>query len=273
MAARRSPALSTGAEYLLGTAHDDGSWTFAVGRERHGAFGGAFGGVVSAVAVVAARSAAPGRVPAALDVHYLRGLPAGDARVVPTVVRAGRTLSVVAVDVYDGDGKLATRATATLVAPEALEPLDHPGSAGPVPTSSPWEDGTPWRNPPGVEVPLIATFQPRAVGRSDAHGVATALRVPWDEPGAAAEAACLAADVCVGPPVAGAGGDRWIPHPNPDLSLRFASRHVGAEVVGWGRLERIEAGVATVRVEVRSDGNLLAAGVSTSLLLARRGAQ
>jgi len=185
-------------------------------------------------------------------------------------VRAGRALSVVAVDVNDERGAPATVATVTLVARDALEPVDHLGAPEPAPPAAPWQDGTPWRNPPGVEVPLIATFQPRAVGRSDATGIATALRVPWDDPDAAAEAACLAADVCVGPPVAGALDNRWIPHPNPDLSLRFTSTKVGAEVVGWGRLERIDAGLATVRVEVRSDGNLVAAGVSTSVLPSSR---
>lgn len=256
-------------QFLAGAPEADGSWAFIIGRERHGAFGGAFGGVVSACCVAAARSLAPERVPASLDVNYVRGLPAGTARVVPTVVHGGRSLTTASVDVLDESGRLCTRATVKLVASEALEPLDHPGAAV-TPVASSYDDGTPWRNPPGRDVPLIETFAPRAVGRDDGAGIATALRVPWDEAGGAAEAACLAADVCVGPPVAGAF-DRWVPHPNPDLSLRFASASVGTEVVGWGRLERVEAGLATVRVEVRSDGVLVAAGVSMSLLLATPG--
>ena len=258
--------MTTAVEFLAGAPEADGSWTFAIGRERHGAFGGAFGGVVSACCVAAARSVAPERLPASLDVHYLRGLPAGSAKVVPSVVHGGRSLTTVAVDAFDEAGRLCTRATVKLVAAEALAPLDHPGQA-PEPAAVPYDDGTPWRNPPGREVPLITTFAPRAVGRDPAAGIATALEVPWDEAGGAAEAACLAADVCVGPPVAGAF-ERWVPHPNPDLSLRFASASVGDEVVGWGRLERVEAGLATVRVEVRAGGALVAAGVSMSLLLA-----
>jgi acyl-coenzyme A thioesterase PaaI-like protein len=263
--------VTTAVEFLAGVPEADGSWTFAVGRERHGAFGGAFGGVVSACCVAAARSLAPDRAPASLDVNYVRGLPAGRARVVPKVVHAGRSLTTASVDVLDETGRLCTLATVKLVAADALEPLDHPGAAvGTAPVASPYDEGVPWRNPPGREVPLIDTFAPRAVGRDDGAGIATALRVPWDEPGGAAEAACLAADICVGPPVAGAF-DRWVPHPNPDLSLRFASASVGDDVVGWGRLERVEAGLATVRVEVRSDDVLVAAGVSMSLLLATPG--
>lgn len=261
--------MTTAVEFLAGRPEADGSFTFAIGRERHGAFGGAFGGVVSACCVTAARSLAPERTPASLDVNYVRGLPAGTARVVPTVVHGGRSLTTASVDVLDETGRLCTRATVKLVAADALEPLDHPGDA-PEPVAARYDEGTPWRNPPGREVPLIATFAPRAVGRDAAAGIATALRVPWDESGGAAEAACLAADVCVGPPVAGAF-DRWVPHPNPDLSLRFASASVGDDVVGWGRLERVEAGLATVRVEVRSDDVLVAAGVSMSLLLATPG--
>ena len=261
--------MTSAPEFLAGTRQPDGSWVFAVGRERHGAFGGAFGGVVSACCVTAARAVAPDRAPASLDVNYVRGLPAGTALVTPTLLHGGRSLTTVSLDMADEAGRLCTRATVKLVALEALAAIEHQG-AGDGPSALPYEEGTPWRNPPGREVPIVTTFAPRAAGRDPAAGIATALRVPWDEPGWAAEAACLAADICVGPPVAGAL-EQWVPHPNPDLSLRFASTHMGDEVVGWGRLERVEAGLATVRVEVRSGGVLLAAGVSMSMLLAGSG--
>ena len=88
----------------------------------------------------------------------------------------------------------------------------------------------------------------------------------------AAEAACLAADLAVGPPVAEACADRWVPHPNPDLALRFTSVHgAGEEVVGIGRLAGVDAGLAAVTVDVRrGDGRRLAVGVATSVLLAPR---
>jgi hypothetical protein len=256
-------------EFLQGRPLENGSWRFEVGRERHGGFGGAFGGLIAACTVSVARSTAQGRVPISLDTRFLRGLPAGKAQLVPTILHAGRSLVCVTVDVFDSRERLATRSTVYLVDPLALRAVDHPGEAGSPPGARPWAEGSPWRNPPGSEVPILATFQPRAVGRAD-RGRGTALRVPWDEPGAAAEAACLAADMCVGPPVAGAFRGQLKPAPNPDLSLRFASQALGPEVVGWGLLESIDGGVATVRIEVRSGHELLAVGVSCSLLLASR---
>lgn len=46
MAPRRPAAglVTTAVEFLAGEPRGDGSWAFAIGRERHGAFGGATGG-------------------------------------------------------------------------------------------------------------------------------------------------------------------------------------------------------------------------------------
>ena len=255
------------AEFLQGEPTGDGSWRFTVGDERHGAFGGAFGGLLAACTVHVARQVAGGRRPAALDARFLRSLPAGEARLVPTVIHQGRSLTCVQVDVLDGRHRLATRSTVHLVAPAGLRPVDHPGERGDAPVVAPWEAGAAWRNPAGMEVPIVRTLAPRVVGRGEL-GIATALRVPWDEPDASAEAACLAADMCVGPPVAGAFPGAPTPAPNPDLSLRFAGREAGPEVVGWGRLARIDAGLATVQVVVRSGAHPVAIGVSCSLVLA-----
>jgi hypothetical protein len=97
--------------------------------------------------------------------------------------------------------------------------------------------------------------------------MATVLRVPFDPAGAAGEAACLVADMAVEPPVVADLGDTWVPHPNVDLSLRFAGQECGPEVAGVARLERIAAGLATVRVEVFSGVDLIAVGLSSTLLL------
>lgn len=256
-------------EFLGGKSEADGTFRFALGRELHGAFGGANGGVLGAVCVVTARSLAPGREPAALDVHFLRGLRAGAARAVPTLLHGGRTLAWVSVDVFDERGSLCTRATVSFVEPSALHALDAAGEAGAPQGWVAHDDGKPWARPgSGVRVPLIDTFDPRVVGR-DERGIATSTRVLWQEPGTCAEAACIAADISVGPPVGSATGGRPIPIPNPDLSLRFNARgELPRTLVAAARLERIQAGLALTRIEVRAGDALVAAGVSCTTLLA-----
>src|SRR5205085_4461197 len=117
------------------------SWRFALGRELHGAFGGAFGGVVAAAAVMAARPLAETRVPTALDIRFLRSLPAGTATATPVLLHGGRTLSCVSIDLCQDDGRLAARATVSLVDPEALSPLTKHGSARPLPS---YDEGRQW---------------------------------------------------------------------------------------------------------------------------------
>jgi len=240
-------------------------WDFTIPRPLHGAFAGAFGGIVAAACVAAARSCAEDRTPMALDCRFLRSLPAGTARFGISPLAAGRSLTTVSVDVVGPDDRLCSRATVSLAAPEALTdeadtlgaPLDVPG----------YDDATPWRPPPGVEIPIVTTLAPRGA-RVDG-GFASVLPVPWDaDPTRSAEAACIAADLCVGPPVAAAAtAARWIPHPNPDLSLRFAGPITTREVCGIGRLRRIRDGLAAVTIEVVADGQLVAVGISTSMLL------
>jgi acyl-coenzyme A thioesterase PaaI-like protein len=255
-------------EFLGGQPVADGEWRFRLGRELHGAFGGANGGVLAATSLAAARSLAPGRVPAALDSRFVRGLTAGEARVVPTLLHGGRTLSCVSVDIIDERGKLCTRSTVSLVAPEALAPLDDAGHAGAPEGWVDYADGKPWALPgAGTEVPLIETFGPRLVG-TGAKGYATAIRVHFDDPDSVPEAACIAADISVGPPVGAVAAARGTPMPNPDLSLRFCGAAPLADViVASARLERIGAGLATTRIEVWSGGVLAAIGISSTTLL------
>jgi hypothetical protein len=61
--------------------------------------------------------------------------------------------------------------------------------------------------------------------------------------------------------------ETWVPHANPDLSLRFGAPAHGDPVVGVGRLRGIQAGLALVGIEVFAGGSLAAIGVSYSLLL------
>lgn len=256
-------------EFLGGEPATDGEWRFALGSQLNGAFGGANGGVVAATCLATARACAPGRAPAALDVRFLRGLAAGATRAVPTVLHEGRTLSTVSVDLFDERDKHCTRATVSFVDPQALVPIDDPG---PTSDGAAWTlhgAGKPWPKPAsGIRVPLIDTFDPRQVGRDD-RGIATSVRVLWDEPGTCAEAACIAADISVGPPVGAATRGKPVPIPNPDLSLRFnANAELPKTLVATARLESIQQGLALTRMQVRAGSALVATGISCTTLLA-----
>jgi hypothetical protein len=114
--------------------------------------------------------------------------------------------------------------------------------------------------------PIVSTIDSRLVG-NDEHGMATAMKIPWDlSPESSAESASMAADMAVGPPLGTLAGE-GASTPNPDLSLRYCGEVTEQVIVGVGRLERAEGGIAAVGVEVWSAGHLVAIGVSTALLL------
>ena len=260
MAAGRQATGMTTIEAFLGAAGDGG---FALGREVHGAFGGAFGGVLAAAVVLAARAAAPDLVPVGVDCRFLRSLPAGTARATTTTVHAGRTVTCVRVDLHDERDRLATTGTVSLVDPGALRPLARAGSPAPAPDR--WR---PWSTPAGVVAPIVDVLRPR-VGSHDDGAIATEVQVPWDDPGSvhSAEAACLAADMSVGPPVAVACEGTWSPHPNPDLSLRFTPvTSSSPTVTAVSRLVSMSGGVAAVAIDVG-----YAVGAATSIVLPSEG--
>lgn len=252
-------------EFLGARPAEDGSWRFELGERIHGAFGGVFGGAVAAAAVMAARPAAPGRRPFSLHTTFVRGLATPECAAAVEVVSAGRTVTTVAVDLSDGSGKLAARSTVTFVASDALSPQDHAGRI-PGPDLVSYEQGRTIRMGSGGNPPIVEVMQPRIVGEP-AGGTAHAVRIPWDpERGAAAEAACMAADFCVGIPV-GSALSEFVPIPNPDLSLRFAGEEAADVLVGVGRLARLDRGVAATQVEVWAGGSLLAVGLSSTVAL------
>lgn len=172
----------------------------------------------------------------------------------------------VTVDIRDEAGRLCTRSTVSMVARErcALRPR-RPRPAPELFCS--YQEGRPWKQPPGVQLPIVATFRPRRLGRLDG-AVATTVRVPWDNPTAGADCACLVAGMSVGPPVGEANPEQWIRNPNPDLALRFADPRLvlrGHRAVPAGTDQRR---VATTRLEEWTGSTLAAVGVSSSLLLA-----
>ena len=245
------------------------SWTFKLGPELNGAFGGVNGGVLTAASLLAARTLVAGRRPTSIDSRYLRGLSPGEATATVELVHEGRTLSCIAVNLFDARDRLCTRSTVTFVSNEALADIDEDrlvdGQAG----WSSVEAGRLWPQPGGgVEIPLIGTFQPTNIGRGEGC-TATSILIPWDEGESIAEAACVATDISVGPPVARATRGKPIPTPNPDLSLRScAEPELSDRLTGVARLDRIAGGVATTRIEVHLAAELVATGISTTTLLA-----
>jgi len=255
------------AERLRGSRLDDGTWRFDLTEELNGGFGGTNGGTLAAVCVHVARSINPARSPASADVRFIRGFRPGAARVVPTTLNEGRTLTTVSVDILTEDNKLATRGTISLVAPEALAEIDKTGAQMPPDDLTVYDEAPEWRQPKGQGIPLIETFSPRMMGRNEA-GIATGTRLIWDDPNATAEAACIAADISVGPPVAAALKGKPLAMPNPDISLRFTGADCGGDhLVSVCGLEGVIGGLATTSLSVWSADRLIAVGVSSTTCL------
>lgn len=251
-------------EHLGVTPDGAGAWRVSAPESLHGAYGGAFGGFLAATTVAVAREAAPGRLPFALDCQFVRGLRCLDAPVQADVVRAGRSMTVVAVTISQG-GDVATRATVLLADPSSLDDWNV-ADRGAAPAGT--AEAKPWRHPPGRRVGIVDTLAPRA-NRETGGSIATTIRTPWPEPDsdASAEVACMAADLATGPPVEATFDGTWRPHPNPDLSLRFLPRPItAAEVTGVGTLDGAVAGVAMMSLAVWAGGERLAVGICTSLV-------
>lgn len=246
---------------------DGDDLTFAVTPGHYGELEGASGGYVAAVCCAAARRCAPERRPVALDFRFVRSLRSGRSRARTRVLRGGRTLTLVDVEVDDSNGVLGAAATVSLVNPEVLHPLDdeamvRPGASVTYAEASPFELRR-------TDAPILGALAPR-MKLTDPNLFSTVFRVPWDASEAGAEAACLAADLSVRPPLdqeLADAGREWVPHRNPGLSLRFAADRAGEEVVGVSRLERVAGGIAPVRIEVFNRMELTAVGCSLSLLL------
>jgi acyl-coenzyme A thioesterase PaaI-like protein len=244
-----------------------GEFQYQLDSELNGGFGGTNGGVLAAICVNTAQSVCPDRRPIGLDARFIRGFKPGLARVESTILNQGRSLSTICVDLFSQENKLTTRGTVTLVVPDALAQVNVDDTPPAIDHLLPYSEGRIWKQPPRQEIPLIETFKPRILGRSDS-GIATAVDTIWDEQGALAEACCIAADISVGPPVASALRGKTLAMPNPDLSLRFTGlEFTPAWLVSICHLESIRNGIATTRLEVRDGQTLLAVGISTTTCL------
>lgn len=241
-------------------------WTFELEQHFNGAFGGTNGGVLSAISVHVARLEAKRR-PASIDSRYIRGFRPGTARVEITTFNAGRTLSVMGIDIFAADDRLCTHSVITLVEQSALaDHVQHPNQVLPDADLADWELGKLWQQPKGQNIPLIETFEPRSLGGKNQE-TTTATKVVWQEPGTSAEAACIAADISVGPPVARAVRGS-ASTPNPDLSLRFCgTKDPKGHLIASCELRAIVSGLASTSILVWNGTELLAVGVSSTTCL------
>ena len=257
-------------EYLGAEQVDETNWRLRLPRAIHGAFGGVTGGALAAAAVAIGRVSAPDRVAVGLDMHFLRGLASEDATASVEVLSSGRSLTVVRVEFADDTARRTTVGRAAYAEPSALEPIDTDTPVtqlGPPPPDI-RATSKPWRAPKGVEVPIIDTARPRAARMDNA--IATVVAIPWQPDADGAEGACLAADLSVGPPVdAVLPKGTWVPHPNPDVSLRFAGPVTSSDLVAVATCRRVARGVATVESEVWDADALVATAISTSLFMAQ----
>ena len=249
-----------------GRCDNDGIWTFDLDERCNGAFGGTNGGVLTAISLYAARDGSSRRA-ASIDSRYVRGFRPGTARIEVTTLNEGRTLTIAGVDVIDTNDRLCTHSTVTLVDEAALATaITLENQIAPPDNLCDFNDGTVWRQPKAMPIPLIDTFEPRTVGGSG-NATTTATKVIWQEPGTTSEAACIAADISVGPPVARAvrGGAST---PNPDLSLRFCGTHLRTRHLNATcELQAIAGGLAATRIAVFSERELIAIGISSTTCL------
>jgi acyl-coenzyme A thioesterase PaaI-like protein len=257
-------------EYLGTEQVDEANWRLRLPRAIHGAFGGVTGGALAAAALAIGRVSAPNRVAVGLDMHFLRGLASEDSTASVEVLSSGRSLTVVRVEFTDDKARRTTVGRAAYAEPSALESIDADTPAtqlGPPPPDV-RATSKPWRAPKGVDVPIIDTARPRAARMDNA--IATVVAIPWQPDADGAEGACLAADLSVGPPVdAVLPKGTWVPHPNPDVSLRFAGPVTSSDLVAVATCRRVARGVATVESEVWDADELVATAISTSLFMAQ----
>tara|TARA_R110002072_G_scaffold171703_4_gene325412 strand:+ start:19853 stop:20626 length:774 start_codon:yes stop_codon:yes gene_type:complete len=248
-------------EMYSGSKIESGIWSFDLGKEFNGAFGGTNGGVLAAVAVHVAKQESSLRCPTSVDARFIRGCPPGKVKVEISALNEGRTLSVYSVDIIGPNGKLCTRVGVTVAAADQL--ASHISEN--IDKEQPHFDETEakdWAHPPDFKVPLIDSFKPTSCHQL--HSSTTRITIPWDDLDTAQEAACVVSDISVGPPVGRVVKGR-AGIPNPDLTLRFspesqASKHVEARC----ELVNLQRGQATTRIESWCGDRLLAIGVSTT---------
>jgi acyl-coenzyme A thioesterase PaaI-like protein len=269
---------------LGGPSRDGDEWCFDLGEHLQSNWGAVYGGAVSAAMLAVARSATPERSPRSLHVQMVRSVPSGRVSAAATVRHSGRTVATVEVELVDERRKLAAIALVTMVTPDAVAADYDRTIAAPtfrlneIPGAA--SDGIAG----AAAAPVVATLNltPRGeTGRLIAENVRSCVdgspaavmecAVPWEDLECTGpEAACLAADLAVGPAILWSYISSQDIGPNTDLTLRFTTAPATPVVFAAGTMLSVQRGTATVGIEVQGGDNQLAHGLSCSLLLHRQ---
>lgn len=274
-----SDVLAAVRDFLGGPTPEHDTWCFDFGAHLNSNWGAVYGGALAAGAVALARCATPERTPTSMHIQMVRSVPSGRASATAEVRHAGRTVATVEVEVYDGRNKLAAIALVTMVRPSALaagfcdtRSVPFRVQTAPFETSPPiapmQESLQTLRQQDGV---LLRGFDERRPNIDGTPSQIGRITVPWDSLEVTGpEVACLGADAIVAAPVLQSFVPANLVGPNPDLSLRFTTAPATRVVQSSGTMVSVQAGTATVAIEVQADDHQLAHGLSTSLLLPPR---
>jgi len=256
-------------ERLHGVLRNEGVWQYQLEPEFNGAFGGTNGGVLTALCLNAAHNLCPDRKPISIDARFIRSFRPGIATVVPELLSNGRKLTTASIDLFNSQEQLCVRATASFADMSTLADIDrHEAETAAAHEQNLPDEGKLWRAPAAQPIPLITPFQPRYMGKSTL-GTSTSVEIIWSESACLPEAACIAADISVGPPVAAITRGEQIAIPNPDLSLRFTGVQANPKrLVATCRLDSLNAGIATTSLRVLAGDCIIATGVSMTTCLA-----
>ena len=266
-------------EFLGGPIPDGEEWRFEFGEQLNSNWGAVYGGALAAGTLAVARAAAPDRSPRSLHIQIVRPVPTGMAYATGDVRHAGRTVAVVEVDLFDARRKLAVIALVTMVTPGALAGDFQATSADVFQRRA---------QPPmviesGFTAPVQEALQMLTIEDGVFFGAYAEnvrrcfdgtpapmghITLPWkDLESTGPEAACLAADAMIVPPLMYSSIPNNLIGPNPDLTLRFTTAPAQREVLTASTILSVQNGSATVAIEVQAGENQLAQGLATSLLL------
>jgi acyl-coenzyme A thioesterase PaaI-like protein len=271
----RAP-FSTIAEFLGGPEQRaDAEWIFEFGPHLDSTWGGTYGGALGAGVLQVARAASPGRSPRSVHLQMMRPVGLGGARATSAIVNEGRTVTAVEVRLFEQRGKLAVLGLVTMIDPAALKrDLNYT-------SVEPFEiERQPLASNAYATTPIVETLQlPTTMERWRVANVvrsvtgtmsnASAATTPWQERAATGpELSCVIGDLCNGQGISSAlPPDLQLAFPNYDLSMRFTAEDAPEQALGVGTLLAVHDGTALVEIRIQAEAQLLARGLSGSVLI------